>query len=502
MPTFLSNSPRAAGILLPVASLPGSYGCGGFGDTAYAWIDLLAECGVSYWQILPIHYSATYTSPYLADSSFAKHHIYIDPERLVRLGLVPQSRLGSHPLYEEGRVTREALAWKEELLHEAFSRYCEGAAPELDSEYRTFVHRNFFWLYDFAVFVALREQFGAPWQQWPEGLRGRNEASLREWEAKLADTIEEELFIQFLLDRQWQELRDYAYAKGVRIIGDLPVYSATDSAEVWSHPQYYALKDDGYPSDISGYPPYFGFPSGQVWGTPVYTWDAIAADGYEWILGRVRGQFGMVDVLRIDHFLGYFKYWAIPSGAAADAGRWQPAPGLELFARLHEEGLPLIVENLGEYNAEAEQAITTCDVIGMRLISSELEFGQGGPGFMERYPEESVVYSGTHDSPPMNGWLAALPEDKRQAFEGLLAGGSTEEPWQFRWIRPFLASPARLVMLPIQDVLGMGGEARINTPGTPPETNWNWRLAWKDVRPELMTALGQAVRESRRNPRA
>jgi 4-alpha-glucanotransferase len=488
--------PRSSGILLHPTSLPGRYGIGDLGAESRRFADFLAAAGQKLWQVLPLGPTGFGDSPYQCFSARAGNPLLISLERLVELGWLDASALASAPKFSEDRVDFERLIpWKTAAL--------ELVKPP-PSGFEDFCEVNAHWLDDFALFMALKQQHQmAPWTQWEPGARDRDSKGLAKWRQKLAGPIASQKVLQFAFFAQWRELRDYCRARGVRIMGDLPIYVAHDSADVWTNPQYFQLDQLGKPTAVAGVPPDYFSQTGQLWGNPIYRWDVLAKDNYRWWLDRFRAAFEMVDMIRLDHFRGFEAYWEIPaSEPTAVNGKWVKGPGAALFGAAQAElgELPLVAENLGVITPEVEAIRHEFGFPGM----SVLQFGFGtdaqAPTFRpHNYPREVVAYSGTHDSDTTVGWWSSkgrgestrsdddIRRERDFAMRYLDTDGR-EIHWVF--IRTLLASVADTVLFPLQDVLGLGTEARMNLPATL-GGNWRWRFRARELKPELAERLRQ-----------
>lgn len=464
---FLKAMLRGAGVLLPIFSLPAPHGVGDMGPAAYRFVDFLKEAGQTYWQLLPLHpVLAEYdNSPYSSTSSFAGEPAYISLELLAERGLVKR------PLAElpRGRADYEAArAYKMKALAEV----------EKPGDLDDFVGRNE-WLEDYALYVALREHFGRPWVEWPRELRDRDPAALRRWREKLRGRVELEYKLQYFFWEQWHELKRYANSQGVFLIGDLPIYPSLDSADVWAHRELFKLDEEGRPKYVAGVPPDYFSPTGQLWGNPVYDWDAMRAEGFKWWLDRLKHALSAFDYVRLDHFRGYAAYWEVPAGeTTAVNGRWVPAPGAELLDRARSElgELKLIAEDLGYITPDVIELRDRFGLPGMRVLQFAWDGNPANEHKPHNHVKNSVVYTGTHDNNTIVGWFfhEATPRARREALEYMGKRSAKDINWAF--IRLAYSSVAEAAVVPLQDFLGLGPEARINKPGTR-GGNWVWRLA-------------------------
>lgn len=483
---------RRSGILLHPTSLPGD-GIGDLGAQAYRFVDWLALAGQTLWQVLPLVAVDGGGSPYNGLSAFAGNALLLSADLLVEDGLLDDEEARPPVTSDPTRADfAEAAAWKDGLLRRAHAAFATTASPGLRAGFEEYRVRQAAWLDDWCLFRALRDESGGlPWTQWPEPLRIRDGYALEAARDRLSAEIERHALGQFLFDRQWGELRRYANSHGIAVIGDVPIFVAHDSADVWAHPGIFELDDAGMPTVVSGVPPDYFSATGQRWGNPLYRWDVLERDGYRWWIDRFRRTLEMVDVARIDHFRGFESYWEVPADQeTALHGRWLPGPGTKLFAAAEAElgPLPLIAEDLGIITPEVEALRDELGFPGMRVL--QFAFGDGAddpgnPHRPERYPPASVAYTGTHDNNTALGWYRdeASPEARAALCPRCDAG---DVVW--RMIGIVLGSDAELAIIPLQDVLGLGSEARMNTPGSV-EGNWLWRFRAGDLTPELAARL-------------
>ncbi|HYW06382.1 MAG TPA: 4-alpha-glucanotransferase [Longimicrobium sp.] len=484
---------RGSGVLLHPTSFPGGP-VGTLGDEAYRFVDWLRAAGQSRWQVLPLVPVDEGGSPYSGLSAMAGNTMLLDAALLVRDGVLePRDAAAS----DEERVDfAAALKAADRLVHRAHHSLHHGAAASLRHEFDGYRERQRRWLADFALFRALRDAYGSPWTKWKAGLRSRRPDALRRARARFATEIERHAFGQFLFDRQWHALREYARRAGVRIIGDIPIFVAHDSADVWAHPKLFALDDRGAPTVVSGVPPDYFSATGQRWGNPLYRWAAIRRDRYRWWIERFRRTLEMVDVARIDHFRGFESYWEIPATEeTALHGQWVAGPGAALFTAAERElgPLPLIAEDLGIITPEVDALRHELDMPGMRV----LQFAFGGdarnPHLPANYTRDTVAYTGTHDNNTSAGWYAEASDGERAALRELTS--ARDAHWGMMEL--VFRSPAALAVAPLQDVLGLGSGDRMNTPGTG-KGNWGWRLRPGELTPELAARLLELTRSTER----
>ncbi|MBI3158539.1 MAG: 4-alpha-glucanotransferase [Chloroflexi bacterium] len=470
------NSDRSGGILVHPTSFPGKFGIGDIGPNAFEFIDFLSASGMGLWQVLPLNPTGYGDSPYQSFSAFAGNPYIISPEALHEDGLISRADLANHPDFHADRVDFGAvIPWKTQLLNIAYSNF--HARRLLQEEFESFVKDERSWLADYAVFIALKEKFGgAPWVDWPPEFRERDAQALSNFGDKNAADVMRHSFIQFLFFQQWKKLREYARANNVRIIGDIPIYVAHDSSDVWGNPELFELDDVGKPTVLAGVPPDYFSKFGQLWGNPIYRWGKLAERDYDWWKARVRAALNTVDVIRLDHFRGFAGYWEVPAGElTAVRGRWVPGPGAALFAALEQDmgKLPIIAEDLGEITPDVIELREQFGFPGMKI----LQFGFSGDPDHEflphMYPENCVAYTGTHDNETAVGWYQNATEENRQTAREYLGADGKEIHWAL--IEALWASPARLVLAQMQDFLGVGDAGRMNFPSAP-AGNWQWRF--------------------------
>lgn len=474
---------RRAGVLLHPTSLPGPFGVGDLGPMAEHFLDFLQAAGQGVWQVLPLGPPAWAGSPYGCLSAFAGNPLLLSPERLREDGLLSLGELAASPFRAKPAAKvnfGRAAKFKELLLRRAFLRFRHGhgaISPAALEEYRS-APEQAFWLGEWALFAALKAEHRAkPFWEWRTELARRKPASLRKAELLLREEVTYQVFLQFLFDRQWQRLRAGARARGISLMGDLPIYVAHDSADVWAHPGLFDLDDNGWPRHVAGVPPDYFSKDGQLWGNPLYNWPRMAHDGFRWWRARLRANLRLTDLVRLDHFRGFAGYWQVAAGEkTAKNGSWQPAPGAALFTAFTRElgpDLPLVAEDLGEITPDVDQLRHRFGLPGMRV----LQFGFGAETNVHSLhclEKNQVVYTGTHDNDTTAGWHRKLGKADRERFR--LATGAGPGDAVPSLIRAAYASIADLALTPMQDVLGLGSAARMNTPGKP-RGNWTWRLS-------------------------
>jgi 4-alpha-glucanotransferase len=513
---------RASGILLHPSSLPGPFGIGDLGPEAYRFIDLLEEAGQSLWQVLPLGPTGYGDSPYQCFSAFAGNPLFISPERLVQDGLLTPADWANLPSFPAHQVDYgQVIPAKMALLEQAAERLLEaipggGAGPlgPLVEAYQHFITQTGWWLDDYALFRAIKErQGGVAWTAWDPYLRDRQSMALHFFRENHRRLIDRHRGLQFLFYRQWLSLAQYARQKGVRIIGDVPIFVAHDSADVWAHRELYHLDEEGLPTLVAGVPPDYFSEDGQLWGNPVYRWERMKEDGYRWWLARLRAALSLFDLIRLDHFRGFEKFWAVPAGEkTARRGTWEPGPGADLFRAIEahfqfDEGgsLPLIAEDLGLITPEVRQLREAFRLPGMQV----LQFAFGTDPESDRFKPycfepNTVVYTGTHDNDTTCGWFQMLLEaaqgtaaaDECRLILSYLGTDGREIHWDF--IRLALASVAQRAILPFQDLLGLGREARMNVPSRE-AGNWGWRFTPAEVPPAILRRLAEMTETYGRN---
>jgi len=494
--------PRSSGILLHPTSLPGRFGAGDLGPEAYRFLEFLAEAGQRLWQVLPLGPTGYGDSPYQSFSAFAGNPLLISLEQLAADGLLTEAELAAAPEFPATRVDYgSVIRFKMPLLRAAFERFGGSA------EFTAFRHENVAWLGDYALFMALKAAHGgeAIWTRWAPDAAARQPAALEAWRGRLAHEMEALEFAQYLFARQWRSLHDYARERGIQIMGDLPIYVAHDSADVWASPHLFRLDARGDPEVVAGVPPDYFSATGQLWGNPIYRWDCMAETGFRWWIGRLRAALAQLDVIRIDHFRGLEAYWEVPAGeTTARNGRWVKGPGAALFEALQAAlgELPVVAENLGVITPEVEAIRTQFGFPGMAILQFAFGNDPQAPDFKpHNYPRDRVAYSGTHDNDTTVGWWTSTgagdstrtEEDirKERAFTlRYLATGGSDIHWVF--IRTLMASVANTVLFPLQDVLGLGSEARMNIPAVP-SGNWRWRYRAEMLTPAIAKRLKEMV---------
>jgi 4-alpha-glucanotransferase len=505
---------RVSGILLHPTSLPGPFGIGNLGSDARRFVRFLGEAGQRVWQILPLGPTGHGNSPYQTYSAFAGNPLLLSLETLREEGLLSAGDLSQAPPFPPNRVDYDAVGeFKRRRLWKAFEQFQHKAAGPRRDDLVAFAERQVEWLDDYALFMALREAHGStPWHLWERDIALREPAALEGWRKKLAPLVQFHTFLQYHFFKQWQSLRADCQQHGIQLFGDVPIFIAHDSADVWAHPELFHLDASGRPTVVAGVPPDYFSLTGQLWGNPLYRWEVMAASGYAWWIQRLRTMREMVDIIRLDHFRGFEAYWEVPAADdTAVHGRWVAGPGAAFFEAVHEAlgELPIVAEDLGLITPEVRALRERFSFPGMRVL--QFAFG-GDPRMNEHsphnYPRNCVVYTGTHDNNTTVGWfheverpestasLEQMQAERTMALKYMASDGSCIH-WDM--IRLALASVANLAIIPMQDLLGLGQEARMNHPGTT-EGNWQWRYSADMLTEELTARLRELTTIYGRTP--
>ena len=482
---------RLGGILLHPTSLPGMHGIGEIGKATNLWIDWLADAGCSLWQILPLGPTGYGDSPYQSFSSFAGNTLLIDLDRLIEEGLLSTQDLDPRPEFSPHRVDYSlVMDYKERLLALASERYLSGAADHLKDDFELYCEAQAAWLDDFALFMALKKSHqGVAWPAWGQPLVVRQQEAVERAAKQLGKEVEDQRFRQFIFFRQWEAVRQHAAKAGVTIIGDIPFFTAHDSADVWPNHDLFQLDETGEPIVVSGVPPDYFSSTGQRWGNPHYRWDILRAKEYRWWIDRFKATLEMVDIVRLDHFRGFEASWEIPGDApTAEIGRWAPGPGRAFLQALEKElgELPIIAEDLGIITPEVTALRDEFNLPGMKILQFGFEGDPQHDFLPHNYPQRCVAYTGTHDNDTSKGWYDSAPEGARAFCRRYLGSDGRNISWDM--IRALWASVAEWVVVPLQDVFGMSTEARMNYPGTL-ENNWRWRFTEKQLSQDLAVKL-------------
>ena len=471
---------RSAGILLHPTSLPGSYGIGDLGDELVAFLDWAASAGMHIWQVLPLNPPGYGNSPYNCLSSVGGNPFLISPQRLLQDGLLTAESVSKVPEFSADHVEFDrVVVWKMGLLREAFKRFEEQGLSDLKNAFEAFdkAPEEREWLDDFALFMTLKKESGGqPWWMWDKSLAQRDEKALKKARRDFAGEIRFRKFLQFIFFRQWRSVRETARARGIRIMGDIPIYVAADSVDVWANRELFELDERGQPTVVAGVPPDYFSATGQRWGNPLYRWNVLHDQQYKWWITRIRMNLQLADLIRLDHFRGFAAYWEIPAHEpTAIHGRWMPGPGKALFDAIRGAlgDLPLVAEDLGFITPEVHELRHAIGVPGMKI----LQFGFSQPDsthLPHRFHPHTVAYTGTHDNDTARGWFAQAPEHERDNARMYLGDDCRDVAWAL--VRAAYTSVAETAIVPAQDILGLGPEARMNLPGAEHD-NWSWRLA-------------------------
>lgn len=494
--------PRCSGILLHPASLHGPYGIGDLGAGAYRFVDWLAAQGQAVWQVLPLGPTSYGDSPYQTLSAFAGNSNLISLDRLVDDGLLTSADLADTPPFPSDRVDYGWIApYHNRKLATAWRNYSSRQDPSQRHDFERFVGENQFWLEDYALFAALKQQHKLrPWVEWPANLRRREPSALANAGTTLAEQIDSERFRQWLFYRQWTALKSYANALGLRLFGDLPIFVAHDSADVWARQGEYYLDATGKPTVVAGVPPDYFSPTGQRWGNPLYRWDVMLATGYPWWLQRIRALLNLVNCIRIDHFRGFEAYWEIPADeATAVRGRWVAGPGAAFFEAIRAAlgELPIMAEDLGVITPGVEKLRDDYGFPGMKVLQFAWS-DPANPFLPHNHPANCIVYTGTHDNNTTRGWWENEVDSRMRAFVNDYLGHDAQDiGWDMA--RLGMRSAGRVFIMPMQDVLGLGAAARLNTPGKS-AGNWTWRMPQDALERPAKETLLHITRLYQRHP--
>jgi len=486
---------RQSGILLHISSLPSRFGIGDLGPEAYRFVNFLSRTQQHSWQILPMSPTTLghKNSPYSSPSAFAGNTLFISPEFLVKEGFLKQAELKPKPLFARKKVEYAKVeVYKSSLFQRAYTRF---KARSIEAKgWEEFLKDHAFWLDEYALFVVMKAHFkGKMWSQWPEALKQREAQVLAEFRREFQEPIEEVKFLQYLFFKQWHDLKEYCHQKGIELIGDIPIYVTFDSVDVWTHPQYFKLDENLEPFVVAGVPPDYFSATGQRWGNPVYDWEKLKASGYQWWIERIKVNLELFDKARIDHFRGMVNYWEIPvHEETALNGYWVDVPTEDFFEKVKsyfrdKNGLPIIAEDLGIITDEVKAAMKKQGFPGMKILMFAFGDDDRNPYLPHNYDEDCVVYTGTHDNNTVQGWFERdIGDQERQKVLAYVGKDVLPEDIHWALIALAMKSKARLAIIPLQDILGLGQEARMNRPGTI-QGNWQWRC--------LPEALNEAVAE-------
>lgn len=485
---------RSSGVLMHLSSLPSDYGIGTMGKAAYDFVDFLEKAGQKLWQVLPVNPTSYGDSPYQSFSTYAGNPYFIDLDLLAMDGLLEDSDYAG-------------LDWGSDPAKVDYSRIFELRFPVLKKAYATFARKpqaafsafqkeNAAWLDDYALYMAIkRAHWDHSWTEWEESLRRREPVMLARWKKELESEIGFWKFLQYEFARQWKRLKAYANDKGVRIVGDIPIYVAMDSADVWANPEMFLLDSELHPIDVAGCPPDYFSETGQLWGNPVYNWEEHRRDGYRWWLSRISAALSRYDIVRIDHFRGFESFWAVPAeDETAENGEWRKGPGMELFDCVNEKlgGASIIAEDLGLITEPVRALLKASGYPGMKVLEFAFTAGQDSDYLPHNYGKNCVCYTGTHDNDTLAGWFDSISEADREFVMAYTRSRTPEEgPWDL--ISLAWASTADTAIAQMQDFLELGSEARMNTPSTP-SGNWSWRLISGQLTDELAERMAEMTR--------
>lgn len=484
---------RASGIILHPTSLPGPDGIGDLGPEAYRWVNFLADTGCRLWEVLPLGPTGYGDSPYQCFSAFAGNPYMVSPALLLEQGLITREDLADRPEFPVDRVDfGEAIQWKLKILDRAYLHFSHERTPDLLVEYENFKSRQAFWLEDFALFMAIKESYGGvSWENWPAAMRNRDTTAIEGFIHNHRLEIDRHIFRQFLFFRQWDDLKKYANSLDIKIVGDIPIFVAYDSSDAWSHPELFYLNEDGKPTVVAGVPPDYFSPTGQLWGNPLYHWEVHQKQEYSWWIERFKSTLQLVDVARLDHFRGFAGYWEIPYGMpTAEIGRWVRGPGIDFFEVVRKAlgDLPIIAEDLGVITPDVIELRETFGLPGMKVFQFAFSSDPTDPFLPHNYPQQCVAFTGTHDNDTAIGWYQTAPESERDFIRRYLARSGEDIAWDM--IRAVWSSVAVFALAPLQDVLSLGPEARMNLPGTA-SGNWTWRMSPNALTDQIAQRLNE-----------
>ncbi len=489
---------RSSGILFHPTSLPGKYGIGTLGKEAYAFIDFLKKSRQKLWQIFPLGPTGYGDSPYQSFSSFAGNPYLIDFDLLIEAHLLSEEDLrdvffGDNEEYiDYGAIYNQ----KYPLLRKAYENFKSSDNHEMKENLEHFKRENASWLNDYSLYISLKNHFnGLPWNEWAHDIKNREHGAMEHYRNELADDIEYHNFIQFLFFKQWGDVKRYANENGIKIIGDIPIFVAADSSDAWANPEIFLFDEERKPVKVAGVPPDYFSATGQLWGNPLYNWQKLKETNYSWWVERVRANLSTCDIIRIDHFRGFEAYWAVPYGDdTAINGQWEPGPGIDLFNAIKSQlgELPIIAEDLGLMTQGVIDLREATGFPGMKILGFAFDSGEENDYLPHTYTKNCVVYTGTHDNDTLIGWFQKAKEEDRQFARDYLNSRSDDE---IHWdaIRGAWSSVASMAISPVQDFLGLGSEARINTPGVA-AGNWQWRLKHGVLTDELAERIAKLTR--------
>ncbi len=483
---------RSSGILLHPTSLPGPYGIGDLGPPAKRWIDFLSKTGTGLWQVLPLGPTGYGDSPYQTFSTFAGNPYLISPDILLQQDLLHANDLVNIPDFREDSVAYgDVIYWKLDVLNRSYNHF-RYAGKKLHKDAGLFYSQHQDWLDDYALFMALKEYHGGKsWTSWPPKYRDHDPDALNNFQEEQSFAIQRQKYFQYLFYQQWNDLRKYANDQGIQIIGDIPIFIAHDSADAWANRALFFLDENGEPTVVAGVPPDYFSKTGQLWGNPLYNWEHHAQDDFQWWIKRLQSVFSMVDIVRLDHFRGFAGYWEIPADAkTAERGRWVPGPGAAFLDRvLLEFGkLPIIAEDLGEITPDVNKLRDRFHLPGMKILLFAFDSGESNIFLPHHYIENCIVYTGTHDNDTAVGWFKRIEEGERTFAQRYLKTSGEDIAWDL--IKTAWASKAIFAIAPLQDLLSLDNQARMNYPGNP-QGNWCWRFSETALTDNLKKKLSE-----------
>ncbi len=481
---------RSAGILLHPTSLPGNYGIGDLGEDAFKFVDFLKEAGQTLWQVFPLGPTGYGDSPYQCFSAFAGNPLLVSPDKLEADGFLSSKNLSEKQKFNPKQINfGEIINHKKSLLRKAFNNF-KNDSNGLRKDFDEFCEKHKDWLEDFALFMAAKDfHNGDVWSKWEKGLIHRTEKALKEWKKKLNDDIQYHKFVQFNFFRQWKAVRDYANKNGIKIIGDMPIFIAYDSADLWANKEIFSVDEDGKLETVAGVPPDYFSPTGQLWGNPLYRWKVMQKDDFLWMKKRFASLYELIDIVRIDHFRGFDAYWEIPGDAkTAESGRWVKAPGEKLFKSLikHLGDIPILAEDLGVITPEVEALRDKFNFPGMKILQFAFGTDMETKFLPHNYIPNCVVLTGSHDNDTTRAYFEEAKMKENHIFEhAQVYLNYFDNDIVNELIRTAYASVAKIVIIPMQDILNLGGDSRMNFPGKL-GGNWTWRFTWEQIHENIV----------------
>ncbi|WP_300382817.1 4-alpha-glucanotransferase [Clostridium sp.] len=479
---------RRSGIILPIFSLPSNYGIGTLGKEAYRFVDFLEKSQMNLWQILPVGPTSYGDSPYQSFSTFAGNPYFIDLELLVEKGLLEKKEIEK---YDFGNFENDIDYG---MIYSNRYKVLKIAYKNIDKRLREkinlFKEKNKGWLYDYSLFMSIKDyKGGISWKEWEDDIRFRKPQTILKYSNLLKNEIEFYNFLQYIFYYQWENLKNYANDKGIKIIGDIPIYVAEDSSDIWSNPEIFMLDENLMPKEVSGCPPDAFSETGQLWGNPIYNWEELKNQGYRWWIERIKSSLNIFDIIRIDHFRGFESYWSIPyEDDTAINGQWERGPGIELFDAIKKElgEIEIIAEDLGFITQEVREMLDYCGYPGMKVLQFAFDPEGNSEYLPHNYDKNVVVYTGTHDNDTIKGWFNSISEDEREFCKKYTGMKDDDDNWTF--IKCAISSIAETSILQMQDILNLDKDARINIPSTL-GNNWRWRMKKDDTTDELAEKL-------------